>query len=223
MIKKIRFCLKKNKIFIEVANIILIAILTFIVAFSTYHTNKTMVVISKNQNEPIITISSEITRNNKKNEYVQEYLNIYNYGEPALNLNIKNYTYIKVYKGNSFANIPLDGYYFLSFANKNIKGKIYTRTGYNNYKNVSSIQRKILNDNKFSGFEINHLTKITYNNKLNEVKSKYFINNLDVNEKTFIETANKIDKFPKLSIEQLDLKNLDKFFQKYKTQVFFEK
>lgn len=223
MIKKIRFCLKKNKIFIEVANIILIGILTLIIALSTYRTNNTMVAISKNQNEPIITISSEVRRNNKKNEYVQEYLNIYNYGEPALNLNIKKYTYIKVYKGDFLANIPLDGYYFLSIANENIKGKIYEITGYNNYKNVSSIQRKILNNNNFSGFEINHLIKITYNNKLNEVKSKYFINNLDVNEKTFIETVNKIDKFPKLSIEQLDLKNLDKFFQKYKTQVFFGK
>lgn len=132
-------------------------------------------------NSPIISIDHEVFYSEEKQRYVEQDLNILNYGSPATNVYMKIITYFYL-RGTNLdgIKIPIESYY-IGKGYKNEKNYIAKIKGMENNKyKLDEIKEKIVNyclvgdENKYIFFDFETKIKISYDTIFKERITEYF-------------------------------------------------
>lgn len=173
--EQLRICLKKNSIFFQVINWIVIGFAGIMVSITSYQLNREKAILDQVKSNPLFIIKRHLFRDNITNFFEEDILNVENLGESALSADVNYITILEASmpgkKRELF--IPVE-YFFATKSNQTTKGTLFEISGHKNNKIAYDLYTRIRTYNKnndvkmFIQTKLKTYIRIEYKNILGE-------------------------------------------------------
>ncbi len=166
--------LEDNKIYVEMVSSIIIGIAAVMVAYASYTVSEQQLLLAEVSLQPHFHVETSYTYDQKKEEYSESDLYVFNSGAPINNAEFSVKSFLVVdheFKGERIVtHLPIVGYYPAQFIHQTPSGKLVTFKGHLNNENFFRLYREFLDENsknKFGFVDINleHIVIVSYRDK----------------------------------------------------------
>lgn len=207
-IKNLREFLVENKIFIDVFSSVFVGIASIVVGVAGIIFSNTQLKISKQQlilqkqeTQPVFRIVFSLKKDDDCEKYTDEYITIYNDGNPVKSFNSEIHTYYKIIYSSTSKNIynkeyyiKVNGFYFAQHSTQNLTGELLHGGIANNNAEYARLYFEALGHSKNGEYyftERYSLIKIAYKDINNENHIVYFKDRFPITEEEYNELNNK--------------------------------
>jgi hypothetical protein len=183
--------------------------------------NTTLTQLQIAQNQPFFIVYTKLIQDSTDGIFGTEHLFVDNYGFSNITLSVSENVLFELTRcqknGSDTVLIRVDDYFWLSFSGITDRNKVYHSLGPSNNRVFFDLYLKALNDRNEDGtfylLEKYILVKIEYSDLLNTNYTKYYINDLMVNEQKYNKMLSKVQD-EHYSLNHLDYENIKGLFDK---------